>query len=100
MIYPTICIFFRAGSIPQILSRKINYVAKKYKTTIISLFLFLIYLQVISGYVFYPVALILGVDIEDCYEVGGIIGTKIILMSFFAYWDMGILLKAGKISVS
>ena len=54
----------------------------------------------ISGYVFYPVALILGVDIEDCYEVGGIIGTKIILMSFFSYWDMGILLKAGKISVS
>lgn len=52
----------------------------------------------ITSYIFYPFAWLLGVEPNDCLEVGSLLGTKIIVNEFVAYAQLGELIKAGSIS--
>ncbi len=52
----------------------------------------------ITSYIFYPFAWLLGVEPNDCLEVGSLLGTKIIVNEFVAYSQLGELIKAGSIS--
>lgn len=45
-------------------------------------------LEWITGYLFFPVAWILGVPLADCQVVGSLLGKKLILNEFVAYLDM------------
>lgn len=54
--------------------------------------------QLILGYVFAPVAWIVGVDPKDMYVVGQLLGEKTILNEFYAYTTFGNLKNAGVIT--
>lgn len=45
------------------------------------------------GYIFYPLAWIMGVPVEDCMTVGQLISTKTLINEFAAYTDLAALLK-------
>ncbi len=45
-------------------------------------------LQEIFGYVFAPLALAMGVPLEDCFAFGGLLGTKVAVNEFVAYLDL------------
>jgi CNT family concentrative nucleoside transporter len=50
------------------------------------------------GWVFQPVAFLLGVPRNDIVSVGELLGTKTVLNEFLAYMHMGDLVKSGTIS--
>jgi len=52
----------------------------------------------ISGYVFAPVAFIMGVPWSDCLEVGQLLGVKVIFNEFIAYQQMQGMVAAGSLS--
>ena len=54
----------------------------------------------ILGKMFMPISWALGVDWEDCEEVGNVIGTKTIINEFVAYQRLGEYKRNGDISVS
>ena len=49
---------------------------------------------------FWPIALIIGVEIKDCREVAKFIGIKIFTTEILAYQELGAATRAGTISVS
>lgn len=51
--------------------------------------------QTITGWLFTPLAWVMGVDSSDITNVGSLLGTKIILNEFVAYTDLNILKNAG-----
>lgn len=55
-------------------------------------------LEVITGYLFSPVAFMIGVPWDDCTAVGSLLGKKLILNEFVAYMDLKELIKAESIS--
>jgi concentrative nucleoside transporter, CNT family len=46
-------------------------------------------LQTIFGYVFAPIAWLLGVDWNDCRTVGNLLGTRLVLNEFVAFLELG-----------
>lgn len=44
--------------------------------------------ELITGYLFSPVAFMIGVPWEDCLAVGGLLGKKLVLNEFVAYMDL------------
>ncbi|MCP4912556.1 MAG: NupC/NupG family nucleoside CNT transporter [Oligoflexia bacterium] len=52
-------------------------------------------LELITGYLFAPIAFLLGVPWEDCMNVGTLLGKKLIINEFVAYLDLQAL--SGKI---
>jgi len=46
-------------------------------------------LQTIFGYVFAPIAWLLGVDWNDCRTVGNLLGTRLVLNEFVAFLQLG-----------
>ncbi len=54
--------------------------------------------EVMSGYVFAPVAFVLGVPWKDCILVGQLLGIKVIFNEFLSYQKMGSLISAGLLS--
>ncbi len=52
-------------------------------------------LQSILGLVFAPVAALMGVPLEDCSQVGTLLGEKIVLNEFVAYAHLGDALASG-----
>lgn len=42
-------------------------------------------LEMIFGYLFFPIAFMMGVPFEDCFTVGNLLGQKLILNEFVAY---------------
>jgi len=52
-------------------------------------------LQLVLGWLHWPVALIMGVPPQDCLAVGKILGAKLILTEFVAYLDLSSLLAAA-----
>ncbi|MCK5072781.1 MAG: NupC/NupG family nucleoside CNT transporter [Bacteriovoracaceae bacterium] len=48
----------------------------------------LLSLEIITGYIFYPVAWIIGVPSQDAYTVGTLLGKKLIINEFVAYMDL------------
>ncbi|MDH4227881.1 MAG: NupC/NupG family nucleoside CNT transporter [Deltaproteobacteria bacterium] len=53
--------------------------------------------EAISGYVFSPVAFIMGVPYTECFEVGRLLGIKVVFNEFLAYQKMQPLIEAGAI---
>lgn len=51
--------------------------------------------SLICSYVFWPVALLMGVPPTDCYAVGALLGKKILVNEFAAYEELGQLVKEG-----
>jgi CNT family concentrative nucleoside transporter len=52
-------------------------------------------LQLILGWLHWPIALVMGVPIQDCLVVGRILGEKLILTEFVAYLDLANLIGAA-----
>jgi concentrative nucleoside transporter, CNT family len=55
-------------------------------------------LDLLLGYVFAPIAWIIGIDWADAPEVGALIGTKLVFTEFMAYLQLGSLKEAGVLS--
>jgi len=55
-------------------------------------------LNILFGYLFSPVAWLIGVDAADIKEVGSLIGTKVVFNEFVAYQELGGLKSVGAIS--
>jgi CNT family concentrative nucleoside transporter len=55
-------------------------------------------MELISGYIFAPVAWLMGVPWADCTIVGSLLGKKMILNEFVAYLDLKDVMAAGTIS--
>ena len=52
-------------------------------------------MQQVLGWVFWPLAFLMGVSPEDCMEVGTLLGEKMVLNEFVAYLHLGEALEAG-----
>ena len=50
---------------------------------------FHITLQQIFGYVFSPIAWLLGVKFNDCQTIGNLLGTRLVLNEFIAFQQLG-----------
>ncbi|XP_055335283.1 uncharacterized transporter YutK-like [Paramacrobiotus metropolitanus] len=46
-------------------------------------------LAMISGYVFWPIAFLMGVDQQECYTIGQLLGFKTFINEFVAYEQLG-----------
>jgi len=55
-------------------------------------------LQVLLGYLFWPIAAVMGVPSADISELGQLIGTKLIATEFVAYQDLGKMAAANTVS--
>jgi CNT family concentrative nucleoside transporter len=55
-------------------------------------------LQRVLGYVFAPLALLLGIPSEDVLPVASLLGTKTVLNEFLAFRELAELIAAGSIS--
>ena len=53
---------------------------------------------IITSYLFYPVAWLIGVPPEDCLTVGSLLGTKIIVNEFVSFYALGKMIEEGTIS--
>lgn len=56
-------------------------------------------IQYLLGKIFMPVSWLIGVDWEDCEEVGNVIGTKTIVNEFVAFRVLGQYIEDDRISV-
>ncbi len=52
-------------------------------------------LQTILGYVFWPVAFLMGVPPEDCLQIASLLGEKMVLNEFVAYTHLSDMLGSG-----
>jgi nucleoside transporter len=52
-------------------------------------------LQMILGWLHWPIAFAMGTPIQDCYQVGRLLGEKLVLTEFVAYADLGAYLGAA-----
>jgi nucleoside transporter len=52
-------------------------------------------LQMILGWMHWPVAFAMGTPFQDCYEVGRLLGEKLVLTEFVAYADLGAYLASA-----
>ncbi len=55
-------------------------------------------IQTILGWLFFPIAWLIGVPLQDCLEFGSLIGTKLVLNEFVAYLDLSTLIGANTLS--
>jgi CNT family concentrative nucleoside transporter len=55
-------------------------------------------LQRVLGFVFAPLALMMGIPWQDAQQIGGMLGIKTILNEFLAYQALGAAITAGEIS--
>ena len=55
-------------------------------------------LEKMSGYLFAPVAFIIGIPWDDCINFGSLLGKKIILNEFVAYLDLKTMIEAKSMS--
>lgn len=55
-------------------------------------------IQMILGWLFFPIAWLIGVPLQDCLQFGSLIGTKLVLNEFVAYLDLSSLISANSLS--
>lgn len=55
-------------------------------------------LQLLLGYLFAPLAVLMGVRVEDVFPVASLLGTKTVLNEFLAYRELADLVSAGTLS--
>jgi len=51
--------------------------------------------ETLAGYIFTPVAFVMGVPLEDCSKVGELLGIKVVFTEFIAYQKMQAYITAG-----
>ena len=56
--------------------------------------------QMISGYAFYPLAFLMGVDARECRTVGQLLGYKTFLNEFVAYTELQKIVKNDPTALS
>lgn len=56
-------------------------------------------LRILFGWIFSPLAWLMGVPLKDCIEFGNLLGTKISINEFVAYIHLSELIKSGGMSV-
>lgn len=49
----------------------------------------------ILGYMFVPVAFIMGIDFSECHQVGRLLGIKSVANEFIAYRELGLLIQSA-----
>jgi CNT family concentrative nucleoside transporter len=54
--------------------------------------------EAISGDIFSPVAYIMGVPYEDCFEVGRLLGVKVAFNEFLSFQKLQLLIESGALS--
>lgn len=52
-------------------------------------------LKVLSGYLFYPFAVVIGVPVSDAFEIAKLLGERSVLTEVKAYQDLAVLLSSG-----
>ena len=52
------------------------------------------------GYAFWPFAWLMGIPAKDCYAAGQLLGTKMVVNEFLAYFQLGEIVKADKALVA
>jgi CNT family concentrative nucleoside transporter len=55
-------------------------------------------IQTILGWIFAPLALLIGIPLEDVMQVGSLLGTKVVLTEFIAYVDLSNLVQDGSLN--
>ena len=60
----------------------------------------LLHQQLICSYVFWPLAVIMGVEFEDAIKVGSLLGTKVFVDEFVSFKQLGKMVENGEIQVS
>jgi CNT family concentrative nucleoside transporter len=55
-------------------------------------------IQTFLGYIFAPLAFLIGIPMEDIMQVGALLGTKLVLTEFIAYVDLSTLVQNGSIN--
>ena len=58
------------------------------------------FFQLICSYVFWPLAAVMGVELEDAGKVASLLGTKVFVDEFISFRDLGIMVDNGEIGVS
>ncbi len=53
----------------------------------------------VCSYVFWPLAAIMGVELEDADKVASLLGTKVFVDEFISFMDLGNMIKANEIAV-
>ena len=56
--------------------------------------------QEICAVVFWPVAALMGVEIEDAGKIASLIGTKVFVDEFISFKDLGDMVRKGEVQVS
>jgi pyrimidine nucleoside transport protein len=56
-------------------------------------------LQKICAVVFWPLAAIMGVEIEDAGKIASLIGTKVFVDEFISFKDLGDMVRKGEVKV-
>ena len=54
--------------------------------------------QEILGWLFQPLAFLMGVPVADCQKIGQLLGEKLVVNEFLAYMNLGKMVAAGEIS--
>jgi nucleoside permease NupC len=57
-------------------------------------------LQVLLGWLHWPVAFVMGVPVQDCFAVGQILGQKLVLTEFVAYADLANRLASAELGTA
>ncbi|MFP4498714.1 MAG: nucleoside transporter C-terminal domain-containing protein [Vulcanimicrobiota bacterium] len=52
-------------------------------------------LSLIIGYVFYPIAWIIGIPAQDCLVIGSLLGKRMVINEFVTYAELAAMLKSG-----
>ena len=60
----------------------------------------MVLIQNVFGYIFMPLAWVMGVQWSECHDVGTLIGIKTFINEFVAYSSLSDMMKEGKLSVS
>lgn len=58
---------------------------------------FTLSIQTILGYIFAPVAFLIGIPFQDALNVGSLLGTKVVLTEFIAYLDLSAAIAADSL---
>lgn len=56
-------------------------------------------LETLFGVVFWPIAFLMGVPASDCYQIGQLLGTKMVVNEFVAYVNLNALLQNPEVTL-
>ena len=54
----------------------------------------------ICSYLFFPLSMMMGIELAECQEVAKLIGLKVFTSEMLAYQELGVSISKGLVSVS